>query len=125
MTRVIGPYGYLGADLCRRFVAGDAFAYLPSDVEELALVQVTESDTGNHSTVMGDRRYFDKFLAEIVVARKRGREDEMVALAQRDLSAILPIERQGWPQDWLDELQRLGRVADQRERSQVGMGGYL
>jgi hypothetical protein len=125
MTRVAGPHGYLDIDVARRFLPDEAMTYLPDDTTELALVQVNDSETGQHTTIMGDARLFQKHLADMSIARERGNEDEIAAIVDRDLSVILPLQREGWPTEWIAELSGLARTNEQRQRTAAGFGGYL
>ncbi len=125
MTRVSGPHGFLDADLCRRFIAPEAFEHLPPDVTELALVEVMDSETGQHSTIFGDAREFRKFLTKMSAARESDGDQGAQQVLTSDLNTVMPIERSGWCSEWLRELEDLGRVADRRERTELGWGGYL
>jgi hypothetical protein len=125
MTRVAGSHGFLDLDVALRFLPTEALDYLPEDTSELALVSVKDSETGQHTTIMGDSRLFKKYVADLELAKERGREDEIAEVVGRDLSAILPLQREGWPSEWIAELEGLARTAEQRERTAVGMGGYL
>lgn len=104
--RVAVADGYMPATLARRWISDDAWAILPEDTTE-ALVFVVDTKTDRKSTIIGDARLYRAYKDGLDELRESGEEDAYVAAAQVDLAPLLPIEREGHPDQWLEELAAL------------------
>jgi len=110
MPRVAGGYGFLPGTLARRWISDDAWAYLPADTAEVALVAVVDSTSGKRSTIIGDARSFRAYVAGLDELREAD-DPAYARAASADLSILCPIEREGHPQDWVAELVELQTTA--------------
>lgn len=123
MSRVAVADGFLPATLARRWISDDAWSLLPENTVEVALVFVTDTKSGKKSTIVGDARLYRAYKSGLDELREYGDEDAYVAAAQVDLAPLLPIEREGHPDQWLEELK--GAPVTTTSPQPASYSGYL
>jgi len=120
--RVAGNYGFLPGTLAKRWISDAAWAHLPAETEEVALVAVVDSSSGKRSTIIGDARSFRAYVAGLDELKNAG-DPAYARAASADLSIVCPIEREGHPEDWLAELVELQTTAPTDPASFSGSDG--
>jgi hypothetical protein len=120
--RVAGNYGFLPGTLAKRWISDAAWAHLPAETEEVALVAVVDSSSGKRSTIIGDARSFRAYVAGLDELKNAG-DPAYAKAASADLSILCPIERPGHPEDWVAELVELQTTAPTDPASFSGSDG--
>lgn len=106
-VRAAEAHAFLSREAVANLVAPEALALIPAGAE-VGVVCGSETDTGARFSCLGDAAYLRSFLIYGRALGFTGTVVEGLWVGDDIPRERFPVEIEGWPEDWLAELQRDG-----------------